>query len=88
LSEFPLQVTPKFGLLLSPRVLLGMQPKNQDFRTSDPEFLGLFGLRVDFAISKHILPFIDFSVKTNGWIAGNEYLNSNVSIKLGVSARF
>ncbi|GHU84459.1 hypothetical protein FACS189473_1900 [Spirochaetia bacterium] len=88
LFEFPLQFTPKFGLLLSPRVLLGAQPKNQEFRTSAPEFLGLFGLRVDFVIDKHILPFIDFSVKTAGWVAGNEYLNANASVKLGVSLRY
>jgi hypothetical protein len=88
LFEFPFQITPKFGLLLSPRVLLGMQPKDQEFRTSKPEFLGLFGLRTDFAIDKHILPFIDFSVKTAGWVAGNEYLNANASVKLGVSLRY
>jgi hypothetical protein len=88
LVEFPLQFTPKFGLLLSPRVLLGIQPKDQQFKTSDPEFLGLLGLRVDFGLSRHVLPFVDFSAKTGGWIAGDEYLESNVSFKAGVSLRF
>jgi hypothetical protein len=88
LFEFPLRLTPKFGLLLSPRALLGVQPKNQEFRAADPEFLGLFGLRADFATGKHLLPFIDFSVKTAGWVAGNEYLGTNASVKLGVSMRY
>ena len=78
----------KLGLYLSPRILIGMQPKNQEFKTDSPEFLGLFGLRVDFMVSKHFLPYLDFSAKTDGWVAGNAYLNANASIKLGVSMRF
>jgi hypothetical protein len=88
LFEYPIQFTPKFGLLLSPRVMIGMQPKGQEFKTKEVEFLGLIGARVDFAVSKHILPFIDFSAKTAGWVAGNEYLNPNVNVKLGVSLRY
>jgi hypothetical protein len=86
--DFPIQLTPKFGLLLSPRLLLGMQPKDQVFMTGEPEFLGLLGCRVDFAAGKHCFPYFDLSVKTDGWVAGNEYLESNVSFKAGVSLRF
>jgi hypothetical protein len=88
LADFPLQFTPKFGLLLSPRILLGMQPRDQVFMTGEPEFLGLLGLRVDFDVSKHVFPYLDLSFKTDGWVAGNEYLESNVSFKIGVSLRF
>jgi hypothetical protein len=88
LVDFPVRFTPQFGLLLSPRVLIGMQPKDQEFRTADPEFLGLIGLRVDFAVTKHFFPYLDFSAKTRGWVAGDEYLSGNVSVNLGVSARF
>jgi hypothetical protein len=79
MMDFPIQFTPKFGLFLSPRILLGMQPRDQVFMTADPEFLGLLGCRVDFAVSKHFFPYFDLSVKTDGWVAGNEYLESNVS---------
>jgi hypothetical protein len=65
-----------------------MQPANQEFMTGDPEFLGLLGCRVDFAVSKHFFPYFDLSVKTGGWVAGNEYLEPNVSFKTGVSMRF
>ena len=75
-------------MYLSPRVIAGAQPKGQEFLTEKAEFLGLLGLRVDFKISQHILPYIDFTAKTKGWVAGNEYLNSNASVKLGLSARF
>jgi hypothetical protein len=88
LVDFPVQFTPKFGLLLSPRLLLGMQPKDQVFTTGDPEFLGLLGCRVDFGVSKHFFPYFDLTLKTDGWVAGNEYLESNVSFKAGLSMRF
>ena len=78
----------KLGLYVSPRVLIGMQPKDQVFKTGSPEFLGLFGLRVDFMASRHFLPYLDFTAKTGGWVAGNEYLSANASIRLGVSMRF
>jgi hypothetical protein len=88
LVDFPLSFFGKIDLYLSPRVLIGMQPKDQVFMTGSPEFLGLIGLRADFAVTKHFLPYLDFSAKTSGWVAGNEFLDGNVSIKLGVSARF
>jgi hypothetical protein len=88
LLDYPVQFTPKFGLFLSPRLMLGMQPKDQNFWTSDAEFLGLFGLRMDFGFNKHFFPYFDLSAKTDGWIAGNEYLEGNVSFEAGVSLRF
>jgi hypothetical protein len=86
LVEFPLRIG-NFTTYLSPRVLIGMQPKGQEFLTTDPEFLGLIGLRADFGVSKHFFPYFDVTAKTNGWVAGNEFLDGNVSFKLGVSAR-
>jgi hypothetical protein len=88
LLDFPVRITPNFGLLLSPRLLLGTQPKDQEFMTGSPEFFALAGCRVDFAVSKHFLPYIELSAKTGGWVAGNEFLKHNVSFKTGISARF
>ena len=76
------------GMYFSPRAIIGMQPKGQEFMTGKAEFLGFLGLRIDFKTSRHFLPYIDFTAKTNGWVAGNEYLNSNASVRMGVSARF
>ena len=87
LVDYPFTIG-KVEMFLSPRVLIGMQPKGQVFKTSSPEFLGLFGLRVDFKAHKNIFPYLDFTAKTNGWVAGNEYLGANASITLGVSLRF
>jgi hypothetical protein len=87
LVDYPVYLG-KLGLYVSPRVLIGMQPKDQVFKTGRPEFLGLFGLRIDFMASRHFLPYLDFTAKTDGWVAGNEYLSVNASVRLGVSMRF
>ena len=87
LVDYPFQLG-KLGMSISPRTLIGLQPKGQQFMTRKAEFLGLLGLRVDFAASQRFFPYIDLTAKTNGWVAGNEYLNSNASVRMGISARF
>ena len=87
LIDYPLHFG-KFGMYLSPRFIIGMQPKEQKFKTKEADFFGLFGLRVDFMIGKHFFPYIDFTARTDGWAAGDEYLTGNETIKIGVSLRF
>jgi hypothetical protein len=87
LVDFPLRLG-SLNMLLSPRILIGAQPKDQGFFTGDPEFFGLIGLRMDFALSRHFLPYVEFTAKTDGWVAGNEFLEAAVGVKLGISARF
>ncbi|GHV19946.1 hypothetical protein FACS189494_02730 [Spirochaetia bacterium] len=87
LIDFPITFTPKFGLLISPCIMIGMQPSDQNFKTSSPEFFGLLSCRVDFNVSKHFLPYFEFKMKTDGWVSGDEYLNKNVSGIIGLSVR-
>jgi hypothetical protein len=75
-------------LYISPRIMAGMQPKGQSFFTPEAEFFGLLGSRIDLRLTRHWLPFLEVTAKTNGWIAGNEFLEQNISARLGVSARF
>jgi hypothetical protein len=58
-----------------------MQPKDQEFTTGKPEFFARAGCRVGFAISKHFLPYLEINVKTDGWVAGNEFLERNINFK-------
>jgi hypothetical protein len=88
LIDFPVQIAPNFRLLLSPRMLLGVQPKDQEFMTREPEFFALAGCRADFVVSGHVLPYLEVNAKTGGWAAGNEFLEANVSLKAGISLRF
>ena len=76
------------GLYISPRIMLGMQPKEQIFYTPEAEFFGLISSRVDFEIHKNWLPYLEITGKTDGWAAGNEFLEKNIAVKLGISARF
>jgi hypothetical protein len=78
----------KFGMYISPEITIGMQPKEQNFFTSEAEFFGLISSRVDFQIHRHWLPYFEVMAKTNGWVAGNEFLEKAINIKLGISARF
>jgi hypothetical protein len=86
LLDYPLKLG-KLNLLVSPRFLVGVQPKNMKFKTVDADFFGLIGGRVDFVVSEHVLPYFDVSAKTVGWVAGDESLGATASFKAGISLR-
>jgi hypothetical protein len=73
---------------VTPKLMIGIQPEEQDFFTSRPEFFCLAQIRGDFAVNRHFMPYVEFSAKTDGWIAGNEALKKNISAKIGATARF
>ena len=87
LVDFPVTIGSS-TFLLSPRVLIGVQPQAQGFKTSSPEFLGLIGLRVDYMVTKNIFPYTNITAKTNGHIAGIDYSTPSVSAQMGLSLRF
>jgi len=72
---------------ISPRVLIGLQPANQSFTTDKASFVGLLEYKMEYKTKVKINPYIELSAKTKGWVAGNEFLNSNFSIRMGVSMR-
>ena len=85
--DFPIFIK-NFCVYFSPRTSLGLQPKDQGFFTSESELFGLVGSRLDFQVTKNLLPYFEFVAKTDGWVAGNEFLEKNLSYRLGISARF
>jgi hypothetical protein len=76
-----------YSLYFSPRLLVGMQPLEQGFKTSKAAFLALAECKVEMETKSFIHPYIEFSAKTKGWVAGNEFLNSNLSCRVGVISR-
>lgn len=74
-------------LYITPRILAGLQPFEQNFTTSKSSFLGLLECKLEYKTHLNLNPYIELSSKTNGWIAGNEFLNSNLSIRIGASMR-
>jgi hypothetical protein len=87
LVDFPSNIG-GLAVYLSPRILIGTQPRDQGFMTSGAEFLGLLSVRADFALSRYVLPYMEFTAKTDGWVAGNEYLKAGFEARIGVSLRF
>ena len=87
LIEFPYTYAGN-QFLLSPKVILGTQPKNLEFKNRKAQFLGYLGCRADWVNKSIFYPWIELDAKTKGWIAGNEFQGSNISLRLGVSARF
>ena len=74
-------------LYITPRVLVGLQPSEQGFTTNKSSFLGLLECKIECKTRIHLNPYVQLSAKTKGWVAGNEFLNSNLSLRLGASMR-
>jgi hypothetical protein len=74
-------------LYISPRIIAGMQPLDQAFKTGSAAFLGLAECRFELKTRSTIDPFIELSAKTKGWIPGNEFLNENFSLRAGIVSR-
>jgi hypothetical protein len=75
-------------LYFSPRLLIGLQPKDQGFKTSKASLLGLAECKLELITKGFIHPYIEVSAKTSGWVAGNEFLSSNISGRIGIVSRF
>jgi hypothetical protein len=73
---------------ITPRILLGAQPNKQEFKTNKSDFLGLVECKVEHLSKSFIHPYIEFSAKSDGWIAGNEFLTANFSCRAGIISRF
>jgi hypothetical protein len=73
-------------LLFTPSLHLWSQPKNQEFKTSDSELGGKAEIDVSAKLGRTWRPYIVMSAKTNGWVAGDVYLNSNFGVMIGVRA--
>jgi hypothetical protein len=67
-----------------PLLILWKQPANQEFRTAR----GSPGFKASVRLSKpneYFNPYIIFSAKSRGWVAGDEFLEANFSVKAGIS---
>ncbi|MFA9390515.1 MAG: hypothetical protein ACERKD_11935 [Prolixibacteraceae bacterium] len=74
-------------LNVSPRILIGLQPLNQGFKTEKAAFLGLAECKVEWQTKGIMHPYVEISAKSKGWIAGNEFLDENLSFRFGIISR-
>jgi hypothetical protein len=77
------------SLFISPRIMAGIQPLGQGFMTNKAAFFGLAQCKIEFAPSSQSMvnPFVELSVKSKGWVAGNEFLDDNFSVRCGIASR-
>lgn len=68
---------------LQARIMIWMQPKDQLFKTTKGEAGGLLQLRGKYQIKKSFSVYTELEGKTDGWVAGNPYLNKNLTIRTG-----
>jgi len=73
---------------ITARVMAWLQPENQLFFSQKSKIGGLIEAKIQYPLSKYINPFISVTAKTNGWVAGNVYLENNISGSFGFRASF
>ena len=73
-------------LYLTSRGMLWFQPDKQKFMTSKPEPGGLAAIKMNIPASKSVETYVELEAKTNGWVAGNVYLEKNFSVRMGITA--
>jgi hypothetical protein len=66
------------------RAMLWLQPENQSFSTSKAQAGGLLQIRGQYSIGKALSTYAELEAKTEGWVAGNPYLNKNVTMRMGL----
>ena len=73
------------AITLTPRLAFWLQPADQLYRSQDVQAGGLLALRAGLG-SRRVRPYLEVEAKTEGWVAGNVYLDSNVSVRAGLTA--
>jgi hypothetical protein len=64
------------------------QPEKQDFYTDEGEFGGQFAVRLDYPLREDVYAYVESDAKSSGWVAGNVYLDTNLSIRIGVATNW
>lgn len=73
---------------ISARAMLWVQPDNQLFFAKNGMLGGFVETKIYYPLNKHIQPYVAFSTKTNGWVQGDVYLESNISGEFGLRTYF
>lgn len=71
---------------LSTRVMGWLQPRDQKFAEKRAQAGGLLSLKLNHVYSRALQPFVELEGKSEGWVAGNVYLDKNVSLRAGVES--
>ncbi len=69
---------------LQARAMAWLQPKDQLFTTTKSAAGGLLQVKGRYPLTKIVAAYAEVEGKTNGWVAGNPYLNKNVTLRMGL----
>jgi hypothetical protein len=73
-------------LALSARLALWLQPERQRYDAAGVTPGGLAGLRLGWALHPRLEPTLEIEAKSEGWVAGNVFLDRNLSVRAGLAA--
>ncbi len=74
----------KSKVKISSRAMLWLQPENLLFFDTKGKIGGLFELTLKYG-KKSFFPYIKFGIKSQGWVAGNEFQSKNSYLDFGIS---
>ena len=75
--------------MVTPRLSVWSQPEGQKFRTSTGELGALVAAKVAYPLSRSgWTTFVELEGKTQGWVAGNVFLDRNFSARTGFNLLF
>ena len=69
---------------LSLRTSAWSQPKDQQFYTAESELGGLAAMKLNIPWNRTTETFIEIETKSDGWVAGNVYLQRETSLRIGL----
>lgn len=72
----------------SPRLQAWLQPKQQSFTSSEVDFGGLLSLRINYLWTAGASVWLEGLAKSPGWVAGNEHLDADTSLRAGLTWRY
>lgn len=78
----------KIGSAIIPlysRGMIWLQPEKQSFYSDKGKAGGLVQLRAHLPLGRTWSMYAEGEAKSNGWVAGNPYLKSNVSVRMGLA---
>jgi len=85
--RYPLTTGPH-PIKLSTTVSGWMQPEDQLFTSDTGTPGGLINLRTAYGVSEDVEPYLELETKSEGWVAGNVYLDANFSARTGLVVTF
>ncbi len=85
--RYPLIIKDK-RLYVNTRVSLWLQPEDLMFFSKSSKPGGLLSARIYYPINKRYEAYLKLSGKSEGWVAGNVYLEPNISSQVGLAINY